>query len=262
MMNNMINVLKKYISLTMSIIFAATFLCVNDNNAYAATEEYMDLYEQMLEEVNEYRTASGLNELQLNPILCDMAEVRAHEITECFAHTRPDGRPSSTIFEEFDVPKGYSGENVAYHYKKSVTAVMDAWLDSQAHCANMFSADYEYLGVGLYEYNGYYYWAQVFSSDVQDIDLSDLDLDLYSNNKEEENNITIGDVDMDGAINASDASTVLLLYSEMSSGNESSFTENQIKAADVNQDGSIDASDASSILSYYSMLSIGLNPEF
>lgn len=253
MMNNIINISKKIIAFTLSILLVSAFVCID--NASAFSDDYADLYQQMVDAVNIFRTSFGLEPLQLDMTLCDMAEIRAKEISVSFSHTRPDGSSSSTIFNDFNVKKGYSGENIAYYYKKSVLAVMEAWTDSKAHCANMLNVDYDYIGIGLYQDNGYYYWAQVYSSDVQELDLS-------LENEDENDSFLLGDVNNDGQINASDSSFVLSMYSQLSAGYTNEFTEAQMKAADVNGDGFVNASDSSSILNYYSMLSIGLNPEF
>lgn len=249
MMSNIINISKKFIAFAMSILIASAFVCAYNTNA--SSSEYADLYQQMIDSVNYFRTSYGLEPLVLNETLCDMAEIRAKEISVSFSHTRPDGTSSSTIFNDFNVQKGYSGENIAFYYKLSVTDVVEAWIESKAHCANMLNVDYNYMGVGLYEHNGYYYWAQVYSSDVQSVELSS-----------ENDSYILGDVNCDGVVNASDSSFTMSIYSQLSSGNKVDVTDSQIKAADVNCDGNVDASDASSILQYYSMLSMGMTPEF
>lgn len=252
MMNNIINISKKVIAFAVSIIISLSFVCVDNTNA--SSDDYADLYQQMVDAVNVFRTSFGLEPLQLDMTLCDMAEVRAKEISVSFSHTRPDGSSSSTIFNDFNVKKGYSGENIAYYYKKSVLAVMEAWIDSKAHCANMLNVDYDYIGIGLYEDNGYYYWAQVYSSDVQELNLS--------LEEDENNSFMLGDVNLDGKIDATDSSMTMSVYSQLSAGNTADITELQMKSADVNGDGNVNATDASCILKYYSMLSMGMIPEF
>ena len=71
---------------------------------------------------------------------------------------------------------------------------------------------------------------------------------------------TLGDVNVDGTIDASDASIVLAEYALIQTGNEPTFTEIETISADVNKDGIVDASDASKILAYYAMISTGKNP--
>ncbi len=63
-----------------------------------------------------------------------------------------------------------------------------------------------------------------------------------------------GDINGDGAINASDASEILDYYSKISSG---AAGNPDISAFDINKDGTVDSSDASVILSYYSYKSSG-----
>ncbi len=67
----------------------------------------------------------------------------------------------------------------------------------------------------------------------------------------------MGDANGDSTIDAKDASTVLAEYSNLSVGNEQTFSNKQTASADINFDGNTDAKDASSILAYYSYLSTG-----
>lgn len=66
---------------------------------------------------------------------------------------------------------------------------------------------------------------------------------------------SLGDVNGDGLIDASDASAVLAEYAVLSTTKTSSLNAEQKKAADINSDGFIDSSDASKILGFYSYLS-------
>lgn len=72
----------------------------------------------------------------------------------------------------------------------------------------------------------------------------------------------LGDVDGNGMIDSSDASLVLVEYSLLQTGKESSLTPEQKKSADTNKDGSIDSSDASKILTYYADISTGKTPSW
>lgn len=66
---------------------------------------------------------------------------------------------------------------------------------------------------------------------------------------------SLGDVNSNKLVEATDASSILYYYACASVGNDSAFTEYQKKCGDINRDGVIDASDASEVLSYYSMAS-------
>ena len=67
----------------------------------------------------------------------------------------------------------------------------------------------------------------------------------------------LGDANLDGKVDAKDASLVLAEYSLLSTGAEGTFEDQQFKNGDVNFDSKIDAKDASKILAYYSYLSTG-----
>lgn len=69
--------------------------------------------------------------------------------------------------------------------------------------------------------------------------------------------VTYGDVNDDGAIDASDASDVLKEYAILATGGSSSLTAEQRLAGDTNGDGTVDASDASNILAYYAYIATG-----
>ncbi len=63
-------------------------------------------------------------------------------------------------------------------------------------------------------------------------------------------NLLLGDVNADAAINAIDASWILTEGASISSGQSRNFTDDQAYCADVNNNGAIEASDASLILAY------------
>ncbi len=71
------------------------------------------------------------------------------------------------------------------------------------------------------------------------------------------NALSIGDVNSDNAINSSDASLILKLYADYSTGKNPDKTDEELSAADVNCDTVIDASDASLVLAYYAHISTG-----
>ena len=74
--------------------------------------------------------------------------------------------------------------------------------------------------------------------------------------------LELGDVNQDGRVDSSDASTVLIEYALIQTGVDSWLTDEQKVAADVNKDGIVDATDASRILVYYAAISIGKKPSW
>lgn len=65
----------------------------------------------------------------------------------------------------------------------------------------------------------------------------------------------LGDINLDGSVDAADASEALAAYARVSTGGTTGFTAEQEANGDVDFSGAIDASDASQILSYYAYYS-------
>ncbi|MBO4878021.1 MAG: Ig-like domain-containing protein [Ruminococcus sp.] len=74
---------------------------------------------------------------------------------------------------------------------------------------------------------------------------------------EDTGNYKEGDVNNDGIIDSSDASTIAKEYTSLATGNASTLDSRMLKAADVNHDGLVDTNDASIILDYYAYTSTG-----
>ena len=122
--------------------------------------------EQVVALVNEKRAAAGKSALESDSKLNEIAEMRAKEIAEYFSHTRPDGTSCFTALEENGIVNVYMGENIAAG-QRSAEEVMQSWMSSSGHKANILDGNFTKIGVGLYKSSsGYgYYWVQVFTSD-------------------------------------------------------------------------------------------------
>jgi uncharacterized protein YkwD len=75
-----------------------------------------------------------------------------------FDHTNPDGLDPWARVDLTDYSGNASGENIAQGYANP-TAVMEGWMGSDGHCANIMNPDNTELGVGYYGENSY--WTQV-----------------------------------------------------------------------------------------------------
>lgn len=116
----------------------------------------------VFEIVNEERKAAGLSPLEYNSELCEMATVRAEEISRSFSHDRPDGSSCFSIFDEYGYRHYCAGENIAAGYRNP-EHVMDGWMNSPGHRANILNSDFGSIGVGVYKGDGWIYWVQLFS---------------------------------------------------------------------------------------------------
>lgn len=118
---------------------------------------------EVLELVNEERTKRGLTPLTLDKKIEAAALVRAKETEVSFSHTRPNGSSFSTALEEQGVSYNGAGENIAYG-QKTPKAVMEGWMNSEGHRANILNAKFTKIGVGYYQNSkGTNYWTQLFT---------------------------------------------------------------------------------------------------
>lgn len=117
---------------------------------------------QILNLVNEEREKSGLSPLTLDTSASAAAGVRASEIATNFSHTRPNGASFSTALTEAGASFRSAGENIAYG-QTSPSQVMNSWMNSSGHRANILSKNYTRIGIAHYtDASGTDYWVQLF----------------------------------------------------------------------------------------------------
>lgn len=120
---------------------------------------------QVVNLVNQQRQNVGLSGLKSDSELMRLAQLKAEDMAAkgYFSHTSP------TYGSAFDMLKkaGYSyrtaGENIAMGQKTAET-VMNGWMNSSGHRANILGTGYTKMGVG-YAVNakGTPYWVQIFA---------------------------------------------------------------------------------------------------
>ena len=117
---------------------------------------------QVVKLVNEERAKAGLSPLSVNSKAANAAQTRAREIEKSFSHTRPDGSSFNTALTEAGVSFRGAGENIAYG-QTTPQQVMEGWMNSSGHRANILNANYTSIGVGHYKNGaGVDYWTQLF----------------------------------------------------------------------------------------------------
>ena len=121
----------------------------------------------VLKLINKERKAQGLPALKMNSTLNAAADVRAKELTKQFSHTRPNGSSCFSILQEKKYAVQYmsAGENIAAGYA-SAESVMDGWMNSPGHRANILGRSYDEVGIGYYyDANSTYryHWVQLFT---------------------------------------------------------------------------------------------------
>lgn len=121
-----------------------------------------DAAKEVLGLVNEARKKAKLKPLKLDEKLCKAAAVRAAELEELCSHTRPDGRPAFTAFDEQKLNYSYKAENIAAG-QTTPEQVTNNWLNSQGHRENILYPKFTHMGLGIIKtQSGRICWAQLF----------------------------------------------------------------------------------------------------
>ncbi|MCR5737346.1 MAG: hypothetical protein K6G64_06835 [Eubacterium sp.] len=122
-------------------------------------QEYVN---RVVELVNNERAKAGLGKVTLNETLNNAAQLRAKESAVSFSHTRPNGTAFSTVLQEYSISYRGAGENIAWG-QKTPEEVMNGWMNSPGHRANILNGSFTKIGVGFYQdWNGKNYWSQLF----------------------------------------------------------------------------------------------------
>ena len=121
-------------------------------------ESNYEMAYEVLDLVNAERKKAGLGTLEMDKAMLECAMQRAAECAVYYSHTRPNGESCFTVIKEH---MG-AGENIAAGYF-TAAEVMDGWMNSDGHKANILTADYQSMGVGVFKIGYYYYWCQMFN---------------------------------------------------------------------------------------------------
>ena len=113
---------------------------------------------EVLKIVNKERMAEGLEPLTMYELIQLAADIRTEEIKELFSHTRPDGTDCFTVFDEVGLSYWSAGENIAMGYWDPED-VMNGWMNSPGHRANILTASFAHIGIGFDDYS----WVQLFT---------------------------------------------------------------------------------------------------
>ena len=124
---------------------------------------------EVLSLVNQERVRNGLEKLTWGETCADAADLRARELVANYSHTRPDGSSWDTACDAPDKNATYvEGENLVVGSSAvSPETTVAAWMNSEAHRANILNPSFTKLSVGYYfDANTHYktHWSQYFAN--------------------------------------------------------------------------------------------------
>lgn len=116
---------------------------------------------EVVELTNKERAKNGLKELTLDNELSKVAKVKSQDMStnNYFDHTSPTYGSPFDMMKQFGISYKAAGENIAKG-QKTPEEVVNAWMNSEGHRANILSDKFTHIGVGYVE-NGNY-WTQQF----------------------------------------------------------------------------------------------------
>ncbi len=111
--------------------------------------------------VNEIRVQNGLKALTYNWELSRVARYKSQDMKDnkYFSHTSPVYGTPFQMMKSFGITYRSAGENIA-RGQRSPKDVVNAWMNSPGHRANILNASFTDIGVG-YVASGNY-WTQMF----------------------------------------------------------------------------------------------------
>ena len=111
--------------------------------------------------VNEIRAQNGLKPLTTNWELSRLARYKSEDMSNdrYFSHTSPTYGTPFQMIKAFGLSYRSAGENIAYGYG-TPAAVVNGWMNSSGHRANLLNASYTQIGVGYCASGNY--WTQMF----------------------------------------------------------------------------------------------------
>ncbi|MBR7122894.1 MAG: SafA/ExsA family spore coat assembly protein [Oscillospiraceae bacterium] len=120
-----------------------------------------DFEQEVIRLVNEIRVENGLKPLSYDWQLGRVARIKSQDMKDnkYFAHNSPVYGTPFQMIKNFGISYRSAGENIAKGYT-TPEAVVNGWINSSGHRANILNASFTHIGVGYI--SGGNYWTQMF----------------------------------------------------------------------------------------------------
>lgn len=115
--------------------------------------------------VNTERAKEGCGPVSGNSLLSKAASTHSADMVarDYFSHTSPDGTDPGTRITAAGYRWSTYGENIAKG-QQTAESVMDAWMNSEGHRANILNCAFKEIGIGREESSGGPVWTQNFGA--------------------------------------------------------------------------------------------------
>ncbi len=125
------------------------------------SDSVQDYEAEVIRLVNDIRKQNGLKPLAANWELSRVARYKSQDMVDkkYFSHTSPTYGSPFEMMRAFGLTYRTAGENIAYG-QKTPKEVVNAWMNSSGHRANILNPSYTQIGVGYVAKGNY--WTQMF----------------------------------------------------------------------------------------------------
>jgi uncharacterized protein YkwD len=124
-----------------------------------------DTVAQVVALVNKERASAGCDPLTEDAQLLKAAQAHSDDMAarNFFDHVNPDGADPGQRITAAGYKWSTYGENIAKG-QQTPEAVMDSWMNSPGHRANILNCSFKDIGVGIHTGSGGPWWTQDFGA--------------------------------------------------------------------------------------------------
>lgn len=130
------------------------------------SQQILDMEQDAFDLVNQERVNEGLEPLLMDESVRTVGRAHSRDMAarDFFDHVNPDGDGPAERLHDAGISYTLMGENIAWsNYPNPITTVVDAWMDSPGHQANILHAGFTHTGMGVAaDGSGGYYFTQDF----------------------------------------------------------------------------------------------------
>lgn len=135
----------------------ATTNSSNNNSSSSDSSTARQFEEEVVRLVNEERAKEGLAPLEIDETAMSLARAKSQDMVDRDYFSHEDPSDGSYMYKQLSTYFYTAGENIAWG-QRTPEAVVEAWMKSEGHRANILSENFEYIGVGFVDYK----WTQMF----------------------------------------------------------------------------------------------------
>ncbi|WP_010651469.1 CAP domain-containing protein [Oceanobacillus massiliensis] len=123
--------------------------------------ELSQFEQEVVELTNQERAKQGLAPLEIDTELSKVAREKSNDMAtnNYFDHNSPTYGSPFDMMKSFGISYSTAGENIAQG-QRTPEEVVNAWMNSEGHRANILNGDYTHIGVGYVEQGNH--WTQQF----------------------------------------------------------------------------------------------------